>query len=130
MSTINAGGSATQVARDIAAKHAGAEAAALIEQDTLKYSIVRVFARAGRVNNEGNLQWDRLTPGEPDVSLVGNAVHLDFGDARVILTLESVESLCRTLVSVLEVSRARELLSSGPVSELLRDFMENFGKPE
>lgn len=130
MSAINAGGSAAQVAKDIAAKHAGAETAALIEQDTLNHSIIRVFARAGHVNAEGNLQWDRLTPSEPDVSLVGNAVLLDFGDVRISLTLESVESLCRTLVSVLEVSRARELLSSGPVAELLQDFMGKFGKPE
>lgn len=130
MSTINAGGSATQVSRDIAAKHAGAEAAALIEQDTLKYSIVRVFARAGRVNTEGNLQWDRLTPSEPDVSLVGNVVRLDFGEVQVSLTLESAESLTRALVSVLEVSRAQVALSQGPVADLLADFMRKFGKPE
>lgn len=64
------------------------------------------------------------------MSLVGNVVRLDFGDVQVSLTVESVESLTRALVSVLEVSRAQEALSQGPVADLLADFMQKFGKPE
>lgn len=130
MNSIDAGGSATQIARDIAVKHAGAEVAALIEKDTLKYSIVRVLARIGSLNGEGNLQWDKRTPDEPDVSVVDSAVCVDFGDAQVRLTVEAAESLVSSLVSAIEVSRAQAALSSGPVADLLNDFMEKFGKPK
>ncbi len=118
---------AARVSRDITAKHAGAEVEARIEREILKSSIARVFTVAGSPDGEGGTRWDRVTPSDPDVALLDGAVRLNFGDVTVTLSDEVAGRLAQRLVSALEVSRAQRLMSSGPVADMMAEFMREFG---
>lgn len=117
-------GTAAHLSREITRKHAGDALENVIERDILAASIARVFTAAGAVNGDGNLHWE----GDPAVTLhEDDDVEIDFGDVLVTISLAAAEKLVRSLVSALEVSRGKHVLSSGPVAGLLKEFMERFG---
>lgn len=118
---------AARLSREIAERHVGAEAAANIEKDVLQNNIARVFTVAGAVGDDGNMVWEGATPSDPRVVLLDAAVKLDFGDITLTITPDAAERLACNIVSALETGHAKTLLSSGPVADLLGEFMRKFG---
>lgn len=92
-------------------------------------NIARVFVVAGELDGEGHIHWGPVTPSDPDITLLDTGVRLDFGDAVAVLNHESAERLVRALVSAVEAARAKRILSSGPVADMMAEFMSKFGAP-